>query len=114
MAKALALLLCIGCAVVHGTSVPTCTNYTKNGVGPVLDRAGCRTACETAEGLSQRSCGLEDYKTYGKCDCITSCSSGSANGYRSVCNNNVSAGVRVAASAAASLAALLIAVGHLG
>ena len=34
--------------VIH----PDCATFNKNGVAPVTDSTTCRTACQTAEGLS--------------------------------------------------------------
>lgn len=70
---------------------PQCSSYSKNGIGPVETRSDCKDACKTAEGLSRKSCGLENFKGEkgkAKCSCCTKCSIGSCNSYRSVCKDD--------------------------
>mmetsp|Transcript_567 Transcript_567/g.359 ORF Transcript_567/g.359 Transcript_567/m.359 type:complete len:90 (-) Transcript_567:126-395(-) len=73
-APLLAVLLAVagslqGCG--EEAAKPKCSEYSKNGVGPVIDSATCRAACETAEGLSETSSGLEQWDGT-KCSCKVS------------------------------------------
>lgn len=61
-----------GCGDDDEVTTPTCSEYSQNGVGPITDSASCRDACETGEGLSETSCGLE-YWSGSSCTCLISC-----------------------------------------
>mmetsp|Transcript_69616 Transcript_69616/g.166110 ORF Transcript_69616/g.166110 Transcript_69616/m.166110 type:complete len:98 (+) Transcript_69616:38-331(+) len=73
---AVATTLC-GCG--EEVVAPECSSFNKNGVAPVTDSMTCRTACQTAEGLSEINGQLQDWKGSsgsGKCECVTNANGG--------------------------------------
>eukprot|EP00438_Fugacium_kawagutii_P019545 Skav235678 [mRNA] locus=scaffold358:1242626:1242931:- [translate_table: standard] len=71
---AVALAAAMGTCGLKGcdgpVTYPECFNYTKNGVHNVTSKPMCRTACETAEGLSPVT---EDFKNKSgsfQCACV--------------------------------------------
>jgi hypothetical protein len=61
------------------TDVPNCTDYTKNGCGPVTDQATCKTCCVTGNGL--RSGSYQTRGSIGICSCKVK-----ENSYRTICH----------------------------
>eukprot|EP00438_Fugacium_kawagutii_P013535 Skav227870 [mRNA] locus=scaffold2896:44110:44385:+ [translate_table: standard] len=60
--------LLVAVAISTEVTYPECHSFRKNGVPPVTSKATCRTACETAEGLSG-----DDWKGTpgaGQCQCL--------------------------------------------
>lgn len=71
---------------VQAQSHPSCTNYTKGDFGPTtIDSQDiCKSACETAEGLSVGDYNMDPNST---CNCLND----AATANRKICTDNVAA-----------------------
>ncbi|CAD7941589.1 unnamed protein product [Amoebophrya sp. A25] len=72
--------------MTDGVNKPNCTDYKKNGVGPVTDQASCREACQTGEGLSEVCGRLANYNPERKsCTCFAGKNCNDHSSYRTIC-----------------------------